>query len=74
MVALVPGRLGVHIRRFWYRRTLESCGADLTVEWMSVLKTPISRMGDRVIIAPFCCIAESDVRDDRGMVSIPSCR
>lgn len=67
MVALVPGRLGIHIRRFWYRRTLESCGADLTVEWMSVLKTPIIRMGDRVFIAPFCFIAECDVRDDVGI-------
>lgn len=67
MVSLVPGRLGIHIRRFWYRRTLESCGADLTVEWMSVFKTPISRMGDRVFIAPFCFIAECDVRDDVGI-------
>ena len=67
IVALVPGRIGIQMRRFWYGRTLESCGKDLTVEWMTVFKTPIARVGDRVIIAPFCFLAECDIRDDVGI-------
>ena len=67
ILALVPGRPGIFMRRFWYGRTLEACGTDLIVEWMSVFKTPISRIGDRVVIAPFCFIAECDIRDDVGI-------
>lgn len=67
IVALVPGSIGIYVRRFWYRRTLESCGADLVVEWMSVLKTPLIRVGQGVCIGAFCFIAESDLRDDVGI-------
>lgn len=64
LVALVPGSPGIHARRFWYLRTLESCGTDVIIEWMSVVKTPSNRVGQRVVIGSFCFIAESDLLDD----------
>lgn len=64
LVAMIPGGAGILARRFWYRRTLAACGADVVVEWMAVLKTPAIRIGRRVHIGSFCFIAESDLRDD----------
>jgi len=64
MLAVIPGHAGILMRRFWYRRTLAACGADIVVEWMSVLKTPEIRVGRRVHVGSFCFIAESDLRDD----------
>ena len=64
LLALIPGGAGILVRRFWYRRTLAACGADVVVEWMSVLKTPAIRIGHRVHIGSFCFIAECDLRDD----------
>ena len=64
LVAIIPGAVGVLVRRFWYRRTLAACGADVVVEWMSVLKTPAIRIGQRVHVGSFCFIAESELRDD----------
>jgi virginiamycin A acetyltransferase len=64
LVAMIPGFAGTHLRRFWYRWTLAACGADVTIDWMAVLKTPGIRLGNRIFVGSFCFIAECDLRDD----------
>jgi acetyltransferase-like isoleucine patch superfamily enzyme len=64
LLALVPGAFGIRARRCWYRRTLEACGDDVVVDWLTALKTPQARLGQRVHIGSMCWIAEADIRDD----------
>jgi acetyltransferase-like isoleucine patch superfamily enzyme len=64
LLALVPGALGIHARRSWYRATLEACGDEFTVEWMTALKSAGARVGNRVSIGTMCWIAEAELRDD----------
>jgi acetyltransferase-like isoleucine patch superfamily enzyme len=64
LLAMVPGLLGVRWRMHWYRLTLEHCGPGLYVDWMSVIKTANSRIGENVFIGPFCWIGWSDIGDN----------
>lgn len=64
LLALVPGRPGVYLRRFWYRWTLAACGDDLIVEWLGVIKAPSTRIGRRVFVGSFSFVGESDIRDN----------
>lgn len=64
LLALVPGAVGIRLRRYWYEHTLASCGAGLVVEWLTALKTADARIGSRVFIGSMCWIAEVDLGDD----------
>jgi serine acetyltransferase len=64
LLALVPGAIGLYARRSWYRATLAACGDDLTVEWLTALKTPDARIGHRVFIGTMCWITEVEIGDD----------
>jgi virginiamycin A acetyltransferase len=47
LLALVPGNVGILLRRTWYRLTLKRCGCNLTVDWLGVVRTRDSEIGDR---------------------------
>lgn len=47
ILSLVPGQLGIHLRRAWYSRTLTSCGGDLIVQMGAVLHKADARIGSR---------------------------
>lgn len=47
VLALVPGYMGILLRRVWYRLTLRRCGINLTVDWLAVIRTRQSEVGDR---------------------------
>lgn len=47
LLSLVPGYLGILLRRVWYRLTLRHCGSNLTVDWLAVIRTRESEIGDR---------------------------
>lgn len=47
LLSLVPGYLGILLRRVWYRLTLSRCGSNLTVDWLAVIRTRQSEIGDR---------------------------
>lgn len=64
LLAMIPGLLGVRWRMHWYRLTLEHCGAGLYVDWMSVIKTANSRIGENVFIGPFCWVGWSEIGDN----------
>ena len=47
ILALVPGYCGILLRRVWYKRTLAKCGTHLTVDWLAVIRTRDTEIGDR---------------------------
>jgi acetoacetyl-CoA synthetase len=63
LLALVPGRLGMLLRRGWYASTLESCGVGLFVKTGSVITYPQSRVGDHCAIHTDCSIGWVDLGD-----------
>lgn len=46
LLALIPGYVGVLLRRVWYRLNLRHCGCNLTVDWMAVIRTRDTGIGD----------------------------
>lgn len=45
LLALIPGLLGILLRRVWYRCTLASCGRNLTMDWLAVIRAPGTTVG-----------------------------
>lgn len=46
VLALVPGVIGILLRRVFYERTLKRCGRNFTVDWLAVVRTSLSEVGD----------------------------
>jgi acetyltransferase-like isoleucine patch superfamily enzyme len=46
MLSLVPGPLGILLRRAWYERTLASCGRRIRMMFGSLIHNPHTRVGD----------------------------
>lgn len=46
ILSLIPGDVGMLMRRGWYSTTLAACGDRLTVEFGTVLQAPDSTIGD----------------------------
>ncbi len=63
MVSLVPGILGLLVRRGWYRATLDACG-EVSVGFGSMIGHPRARLGDRCSIGAYCMIGWVDMGDD----------
>jgi acetyltransferase-like isoleucine patch superfamily enzyme len=75
ILAMIPGLVGILLRRVWYRATLAKCGRHLTVDWMGVVRDPRTEIGDRVTIGAFCWISWASIGDDvmfGNMVSVLS--
>lgn len=62
-IALVPGPLGVMLRRHVYRGTLDGCGSRLSVGFGTVLTYPATVIGDDVYIGRFCAVALTTIGD-----------
>jgi acetyltransferase-like isoleucine patch superfamily enzyme len=45
MLSLVPGPLGILLRRAWYERTLASCGRGIRLMFGAVIHNPHTRVG-----------------------------
>jgi virginiamycin A acetyltransferase len=52
-LSLVPGRVGMFLRRMWYVATLAACGPRLRVGHGSVIRSPQSRVGDDCVLTDF---------------------
>jgi acetyltransferase-like isoleucine patch superfamily enzyme len=75
LLSLIPGDVGMLIRRGWYRLTLEGCGERLTVEFGSVIHRPEARLGNDVYVGESNRIGLATIGDDfmsGGNVSIQS--
>jgi virginiamycin A acetyltransferase len=75
ILSLIPGDVGMLIRRGWYRLTLAACGERLTVEFGSVIHKAEARVGDHCYIGENNRIGLATIGDDfmsAGNVSILS--
>jgi len=55
--------------------TLASCGKNLVMDWMAVIKTPKAEIGDNVYIGVYSWVGECSIGDDTmisGMVMVLS--
>jgi len=46
-LSFLPGYSGIMLRRVWYRSTLRRCGCNLTVDWLAVIRTRETEVGNR---------------------------
>lgn len=53
-VSLVPGLLGVYVRRAYYLTVLPRCGRDVVIEFGTILAQRDTEIGERVYIGAFC--------------------
>jgi acetyltransferase-like isoleucine patch superfamily enzyme len=70
LAALAPGKLGVYLRRAFYRQVLLHVGSDVFIGFGTLLTSPRSRLGANAYIGPYCVLGEVIVEDD---VLIASC-
>ena len=63
-LSLIPGGLGVYLRRAFYRVTLEACDTDTTVEFLTTFSRPGVRLGRGAWIGSHCTIGSVRIGDD----------
>jgi virginiamycin A acetyltransferase len=63
-LSLIPGELGILIRRAAYERTISRCGSELSIGFGTVLTHPDIELGDHVYTGRHCLVALSRIGDD----------
>lgn len=63
-VSLIPGVMGVILRRAYYAIVLHEAGEGLTVEFGAIFARRGTSIGDNVYIGAFCTIGLCHLRDD----------
>jgi acetyltransferase-like isoleucine patch superfamily enzyme len=63
-LALVPGAIGIVLRRSWYRLTLEACGANFVVDFGAGIRTPRTRVGDNCYVGLWSWIGWAEIGSD----------
>lgn len=64
LVSLLPGLIGIYLRKAFYDFTLPLCGHDVCVMFGTTLSHCASRFGNRVYIGPFSTIGLCTLGDD----------
>lgn len=64
LLAFLPGTGGILLRRVFYERTLESCGKNFTVDWMAVMRTSRSVVGDHCTLGAGSWVGWVEFGDD----------
>src|SRR4051794_28843536 len=61
IVSLVPGALGLLVRRAWYGATLAACGKRLRVTFGTVITDPATRIADDCHIGLYNHIGRAEI-------------
>lgn len=64
LLALIPGTLGILLRRVWYSRTLRRCGTNLTVDWLAVIRISDSSFGNNCTLGVGSWVGWVECGDD----------
>jgi acetyltransferase-like isoleucine patch superfamily enzyme len=62
--SLIPGLLGVAVRRVWYEKNLEGCGENLIVDFLSAIRTSKSIIGNNCYIGRANWFGWVEIGDD----------
>ena len=58
IIAFIPGKLGIIVRRIWYRTSLKKCGKRLFMEFGSMITYKESELGNNVYMG---CFSQGDL-------------
>src|SRR3989338_6954628 len=64
IISLIPGKLGMLIRRYWYKFSLEKCGKNLFVDFGGTINYKESEIGDNVFIGLYSEIGLAKIGND----------
>ena len=64
ILSFIPGIFGILLRRYWYKTMLLRCGDNLTVDWLAVIRTRRSEIGNRCTIGVSSWISWVSIGDD----------
>jgi acetyltransferase-like isoleucine patch superfamily enzyme len=64
LVSLVPGLLGIHLRKAFYALVLPRCGHDACLCFGTVISHPTTHIGDRVYVGPFGALGDVTLEED----------
>jgi virginiamycin A acetyltransferase len=62
--SLVPGLVGVYLRRAFYRLVLPQCSADACLCFGMVFSHATARVGKSVYVGLYCCLGDVTLEDD----------
>lgn len=63
-ISLVPGLLGIYVRRAYYVTVLPRCGKDVVIEFGTLFAQRDTEIGDRVYIGAFCNVGTCRIGDE----------
>jgi acetyltransferase-like isoleucine patch superfamily enzyme len=63
LISLLPFRIGEHIRYYFYKSTLASCGDDIVISFGSIISYPSVTIGNHVWIGAFNIFGNVDIGD-----------
>lgn len=63
-MSLLPGQVGVYLRRAFYRLTLPVCGEGCVISFGSLFTSPATEIGDMVYVGPYSCLGEVTLEPD----------
>jgi acetyltransferase-like isoleucine patch superfamily enzyme len=64
LFALIPGLIGIYLRRGFYRLVLPACGRDVCISFGTVFSHPTAELGDSVYVGIGCMLGDVTLRDD----------
>jgi acetyltransferase-like isoleucine patch superfamily enzyme len=62
--SLIPGLLGVYLRRTFYRLALRRCSRDCCISFGTVFSHPTTEIGRGVYVGLYCCLGDVTLEDD----------
>jgi virginiamycin A acetyltransferase len=63
LLSLIPGKLGIYIRRSFYRMTLDRCAPDVHIGFGTTIAHSNARIGHGVYIGNRCTLGMCDIGD-----------
>src|SRR5688500_18609541 len=64
LVSLVPGLLGIYLRRAFYRFAFRRCASGAWLGFGTVFSHPGCAIGRSVYVGVYCCLGEVTLEDD----------
>ena len=63
-LSLIPGLLGIYLRRAFYRLVLPRCARDCSLGFGTVFSHPTAEIGRSVYVGVYCCLGNITLEDD----------
>jgi acetyltransferase-like isoleucine patch superfamily enzyme len=61
---LVPGLVGIYVRRAFYRLVFPRCADDVTLCFGCIFSHPTAELGHNVYVGPYSCLGDVTLEDD----------